>query len=313
MRRSKADDTNQRTKEAGSLKAPCRLNSALSIHGAVLLFGLAGVIGRAVSLPAVIVTLGRVVFSAVFLLLYLAFRKRGIRLDRKRDIGLMAVSGVILAAHWTTFLQSVQVSGVAVGTITFSTFPIFVTFLEPVFFREKLRLKNVLTAALMLLGVLIMAGRPEPDTRLTEGIMWGMGGSVTYAVLTLTNRKLSAAYDGGLISFYEQSVAAIVLLPALLILKPTFTVTDLAALLLLGILCTAVAHSLFISGLRRVKAQTAGIISGMEPVYGIALAFLLLQEVPGIPILIGGAIILGTSLFSTFAKRESPAAGESSV
>jgi len=48
----------------------------------------------------------------------------------------------------------------------------------------------------------------------------------------------------------------------------------------LGIVCTAGAHTLFIRGLREVRAQTASIISSLEPVYGIVLAFWLLGEKP---------------------------------
>jgi broad specificity polyphosphatase/5'/3'-nucleotidase SurE len=64
-----------------------------------------------------------------------------------------------MAIHWTTFFQSIQVSSVAIGTITFSTFPLFVTFLEPVIYKERLTLQNVLLA----IGFSLLNHNPEAD------------------------------------------------------------------------------------------------------------------------------------------------------
>ena len=115
-----------------------RKNGLASIHIAVLLFGLAGLFAKWVDLPAVIIVLGRVIFSSLFLLFLLKIKKECLRLLSGRDFLLMITAGIVLAVHWTTFMQSIQTSTVAVGTLTFSTFPLFVTFLEPVLFREKL-------------------------------------------------------------------------------------------------------------------------------------------------------------------------------
>jgi len=76
---------------------------------------------------------------------------------------------------------------------------------------------------------------------------------------------------------------------------------EIALLLVLGVLCTALAHTLFIDALARVSAHTASIVAGLEPVYGIALAFLLLGEVPSARTLFGGALILGAALYATRA------------
>lgn len=51
----------------------------------------------------------------------------------------MVGAGAVLAIHWSSYMQSIQSSTVAVGTLTVSTFPIFVIFLEPYLFHEKLK------------------------------------------------------------------------------------------------------------------------------------------------------------------------------
>ena len=97
------------------------------------------------------------------------------------------------------------------------------------------------------------------------------------------------------------------LLPTLFVLKPVITLADAGVLMMLGIIFTAVAHSLFISGLRTVKVRTAGILSGLEQVYGTLSAFLFLKEVPNFRECIGGVIILAAVFLSTLKPEEKAA------
>ena len=279
-----------------------RRNGLASIHIAVLLFGLAGLFAKWVDLPAVIIVLGRVIFSSLFLWFLLKIKKERLRLLSGRDYLLMITAGIVLAVHWTTFMQSIQTSTVAIGTLTFSTFPLFVTFLEPVLFREKIRLSSVVSAVIMLCGVLFIVPEFQLGNTMTQGVVWGMTGSLSYAVLSLMNRKFMEKYTSSLTAFYEQATAGIVLLPSVFLLKPAVNGKDILVLLLLGVVFTAVAHTMYIDGLGTVKVQTAGIISGLESVYGILAAFLFLGEKPGIKELAGGVIILGVVFYSTCAS-----------
>lgn len=279
-----------------------RRNGLASIHIAVLLFGLAGLFAKWVDLPAVIIVLGRVIFSSLFLWFLLKIKKERLRLLSGRDYLLMITAGIVLAVHWTTFMQSIQTSTVAIGTLTFSTFPLFVTFLEPVLFREKIRLSSVVSAVIMLCGVLFIVPEFQLGNTMTQGVVWGMTGSLSYAVLSLMNRKFMEKYTSSLTAFYEQATAGIVLLPSVFLLKPAVNGKDILVLLLLGVVFTAVAHTMYIDGLGTVKVQTAGIISGLESVYGILAAFLFLGEKPGIKELAGGVIILGVVFYTTFAS-----------
>lgn len=72
----------------------------------------------------------------------------------------------------------------------------------------------------------------------------------------------------------------------------------------IGFVCTVIAYSLYVSAQKGVRAQTAGIISGMETVYGIIFAFVFLREVPTVRELIGGAVILGVALYSSLKSDD---------
>lgn len=271
----------------------------LSLHLAVILFGIVGIFAKVVNQPSAIIVLGRVFFSSIFLFCFLYFRKQKIRLNQKWDYFWMIAAGGVLAMHWTFHMQAIQCSTVALGTIAFSTFPLFVTFLEPYFFHEKLKAADVICAIVMLIGVFIMIPEFEFSNSMTQGVIYGLGSALTYAVLGLLNRRFTETYQAAVVSFYEQGVACIVLLPTLFLLRPTITVKDVAMLCVLGVVFTALAHSLFINSLRTVKVRTAGIVSGLESVYSIVAALFFLGEVPSIKEILGGIIILGAVFYST--------------
>lgn len=273
--------------------------SLTEIHLAVFLFGLSGLFGKLVSLPPMTIVLGRTFFSSIFLFLIIFYLKKDIKLKEQRHYFYLVIMGLILAIHWSTFFMSIQVSTVAIGLLTFSTFPVFVTFLEPYFFKEKIKLSDVVLAIITFSGVALVVPKFELGNNLTQGVLWGILSGFTYSILSILNRKYVKEYSSIIISFYEQSAAAIILIPFLYFQKPVFESKDILLLLLLGVVFTGISHSLFINGLRNVKTQTAGIISTLEPVYGIIFAAFLLGEIPTLREMLGGIIILSTVFYST--------------
>ncbi len=275
----------------------------LYLHIAVMLFGLAGVAAQFVEIPAVLVALGRVICSSILLFVIAVFKKDRLRLDSKRDYIMIVLTGAVMGAHWTTFFQSIQVSTVAIGTITFSTFPLFLTFIEPVLFHEKLKKQSIVSAIVLFIGVLITIPEFSMANHTTIGIIWGMLSSFTYAILTLANRYFSARYTARTVCLYEQGSAAVVLLPALFLVEASWRIQDAAGVAFVGFVCTAFAHSLYVSAQKSVRAQTAGIVSGMETVYGIVYALLFLGEIPSIRELVGGAVILSVAMYSSLRSE----------
>ncbi len=273
--------------------------SLLEIHTAVLLFGLAGLFAKWVAQPAIVIVFGRVFFATLFLAILLASKKESIRLKQRRDYFYLALMGVVLAIHWVTFFQAIQLSTVAIGLLTFSTFPVFVTFMEPTFFNEKIRRTDIIVTLVTFLGVALVIPSLQLGNNMTQGVIFGVISGFTFAILSILNRKYVVDYSSRVIAFYQDATAVFLLLPFLFILQPTFTLPDILLLGLLGVLFTGVAHTLFIGGLAHVKAQTASIIASLEPVYGIITAALFLGEIPTLRVILGGLIILGATFYAT--------------
>jgi len=277
----------------------------LEIHIAVLFFGLAGLFGKLILLPPLVIVLGRVIFAAIFLAMLALYLQQNLLLNQKKDYLYLFIMGVILAIHWWTFFQAIRVSTVAVGLLTYSTFPIFVTFLEPYFFKEKIKRADIFLALVTFLGVILVIPRFEIADNITRGALWGIASGFTFALLSILNREYIKKYSSLAIAFYQDSAAAVVLLPFLFLREFTFTLKDILLLVLLGVCFTGIAHTLFIKGLTKVRAQTASIIACLEPVYGIVIAIFLLGEIPGLRVGLGGILILGTGFYATIQAKKS--------
>ena len=109
----------------------------LRVHLAVLLFGLSGLFGKLLGHHSLVIAWGRTVFSSLTLAGVLAAGGKGFRLEKRRDLLAFWGLGALLAFHWSSFYRAIQLSTVALGLISFSTFPIFITFLEPLFTGKK--------------------------------------------------------------------------------------------------------------------------------------------------------------------------------
>ncbi|MBQ4289297.1 MAG: EamA family transporter, partial [Clostridia bacterium] len=186
--------------------------------------------------------------------------------------------------------------------ITFAAFPLFMTILEPLVLKVRLTLMNILTAIMILIGVFITVPFSSVEGNIMAGALIGLCSSAAYAVLTLINKGLSAQNSATKVSFYEQATAAVILLPIALMQKTVIRPMDMGLLVVFGIITTALAHTLFVSGLKYIPAHLAGVFSSLETVYSILFAFLILGEVPSLREVVGAFIIIAATMIASYAE-----------
>jgi drug/metabolite transporter (DMT)-like permease len=281
-----------------------RVGSLLEIHLAVFLFGFPGLFGKWLALAPQVIVFGRVVFAALTLALVVLASRGSLRVASARDMRLLIICGLILSAHWTMFFRSVQVSTVAVALLSYSSFPVFTAFLEPLALKERWDPWSLALALFAAAGVFMIVPPSGLASPAFLGVAWGLGAGLTFSVLSLVNRRLARANSSLTVAFYQDAFAAAFLLPFALLAGPRIGARDIGLLVLLGVLGTAAAHTLFIDGLRRVPARTASVISSLEPVYGIFLAFVFLKESPSLRTLSGGVLILAATIIATIRARQ---------
>jgi len=276
-----------------------RRGTALAaLHGAVLLFGFAGLFGKWIDLSPVAIVLGRASVAAGVLGIVL-LKTRAVR--RPFELRLVT-NGAVLALHWVSFFAAIQASTVAIGLLGFASFPLFVLILEWLLLRRQWTARKAATALLVTAGMVALVPSFSWSDPTVQGIAWGLVSGFTFALLAVLNRRLVATRRAVDVAFWQNLTAALCLLPfawASPAALGTISPRDVALILVLGLVCTALAHTLFIAGLRDVSAHTASVIAALEPVYGIVLAVLLLGEIPNARTLAGGALIVSAAFVAT--------------
>ena len=187
--------------------------SLIQLHVSVVLAGGAGLFAKFIAASPVVITCGRTLFGLHALAGAAALMRSSLRLHSRRDLFMLALSGTVLAVHWFSFFLSIQVSTVAIGLLAFSTFPLFVTFLEPLIFRERLHSYDVIIALVVVAGLFLVTPSRDISNHLTQGVLWGVLSALTYAVLSLLNRSSVRVYPALTVAFYQQAFAALCALP----------------------------------------------------------------------------------------------------
>lgn len=267
----------------------------LSIHSAVLLFAISGLFAKWLSIPAMYIVFGRATFAALALSIFVIFVKKSKLKVSRRQLHGYFITGFLLAIHWVSFFAAIQFSNVTVGLITFATFPIFVSFIEPVVFRERFKISAVLQSFVVGVGVYLVLPEANMTNEILQGASLGVFSAFSFALLAIFNRKIVEKDSPLTVSFYQNLFAAIVLVPVLLLFKVTLTPQDIIILLLLGVVFTALSHSLFNYALTQLKTRVVSITVSLEPVYGILAAIVLLGEELTLKMVIGIIIVLVTN------------------
>ncbi|MBW2178286.1 MAG: EamA family transporter [Deltaproteobacteria bacterium] len=276
-----------------------KTQALISIHLSVLLFGVAGLFGKLIHLSPSMIVFGRTLFASIALAIVLPMLKTEFRIKSKSDLLGFFCMGAILAVHWMAFFHSIQISTVAIGLLTYSSFPIFVTFLEPFFLGEKVRVFDILISVVVFWGLVLVIPEFDLSNNLTRGVFWGVFSGFTFAVLSILNRRYVADYSALAIALYQDVVACLILLPFVGHSVLSLTSSQWSYLVLLGVVFTALAHTLFIRGMLVVKAQLASVIACLEPVYGILIALAVLHEIPSSREIFGGVVIVGAIVYAT--------------
>src|SRR6185369_14408317 len=100
------------------------------------------------------------------------------------------------------FFQSINISSVAIGLLSFSSFPLFTAAFEPLLLRQRLRGAELAGALLVLPGVYLLVPSVSLSDTTTQGVLWGVLAGATFAVLSVGNRWLGRRYTSVTISLY---------------------------------------------------------------------------------------------------------------
>ena len=271
---------------------------------ATLFISTSGVLGKYIDLSPEAIILCRASFAAVFIYIFCRIKKIDLKVQSKEDGYSFIISGFFMAAHWVTYFYALKLSNVAIGMLSMYTFPVITALLEPFFSRQKLNPIHVFLAFLVLIGVYMLVPDFSLENDQLKGILFGILSAFCYSLRNLTIKKHVKAYNGSMLMLYQMIIISVLLIPVLFFSDFSNLKSQLPLLLLIALLTTAIGHTMLVNSLKHFSVSTASIISSVQPIFGIIIAYIFVNEIPSFNTYIGGSLILLTVVIESVRSRK---------
>jgi drug/metabolite transporter (DMT)-like permease len=273
---------------------------------ATLFISTSGVLGKYIAMPSEVIIWFRSAFAMIFLYGFCKSKKINLRvIDLKTHVPFI-ISSLFTAGHWVTYFYALKLSNVAIGMLSLFTFPVITALLEPIFIKSKLNPVHLVLGLMVLIGLYILAPEFSMESSDVRGILFGLFSALCYSIRILILKQHVTLYNGSMIMFYQTFVITVILFPVLFFMDTSGFQSQFPYLLLLALLTTAIGHSLMVHSLKFFSASTATIISSIQPVFGIIIAFIVVDEVPSRNTIWGGLLIISTVFIETIRSKKTP-------
>ncbi|MDO5114564.1 MAG: DMT family transporter [Synergistaceae bacterium] len=282
----------------------------LKYIAALLLVGSNGIISSYIRLDSYEIVFLRTFIGSIFLTSFFFLsggRPRGLK--NKKDLAYLIAAGMAMGGNWMFLYEAYARVGVSVATLANYCGPVIVVALSPLLLRERLTVLKCAVFAVVLAGMFLVNG----NALLTEGFSWGLAcglmAALMYAFMVIFNKK--AAGIAGLENAAFQLLFSFLTVAAFMFAKRGFyfpPVTNLAPVLFLGVINTAVGCYLYFSAIPCLPAGIVAICGYLEPISALALSALFLSERLAPPQMAGAFLIIGGaalySAISMYKRKE---------
>ena len=228
----------------------------------------------------------------------------------KKGLLKFLITGIIIALHWIFFFKAIKVSNVSVALVTMSTGAFFTSLIEPIFFKRKLKLLEIILGLLVIVGLYIIFNF---ESQYKLGIGYALLSSFLGSLFAVLNGLFIKKYSASSISLY-QLLFGTLFVTFYLFLNNSFSISffslhksDWIYLLILSSICTAYAFIASVKVMKYLSPYTVMLTINLEPVYAIILALFVFgdKEKMKPEFYLGACIVLGVVLINGIIKNKS--------
>ncbi|WP_316736559.1 DMT family transporter [Pedobacter aquatilis] len=252
----------------------------LILHATVFIWGFTGVLGKVISIDAVPMVWYRVLIATSTLFAWFLITKKSLKITKKQFIQFFLTGGIV-AIHWIFFFHAIKVSTVSVTLVCLSSFTLFTAILEPLIKKQPIYMGDILVGLLIIAGIYMIF---KFESQYTLGIIFGLLAAVASSLFSTINSTFVQKSEPSIIGFYELIgglfwITIYRLYDGSLIEMPfNLSASDWFYLVILGTFCTSVAYVAGVSVMRTLSAFRVALVTNLEPVYGIILAYIFFQS-----------------------------------
>ncbi|HYN25082.1 MAG TPA: DMT family transporter [Pyrinomonadaceae bacterium] len=268
------------------------------VLAAVIIWSTGGLFIKWTSLSGLELSFGRSLLAAITVAIFT--RREGFGINQ-----VTAVGSLLYAALLLLFVFATKETTAANAIFLQYTAPLYVLILEPLFYKEKFRRRDLLTVIACVVGMsLFFVGKLRPQD--VTGNLLALASGLCFAFYFLLLRHSSSRDVNRASSvIYGNLLVVLIAAPAGLAALPGLGLHDGLAVLYLGVVQLGVAYTLFTLGMSRgIRSLDAGIVGYIEPVLNPIWVFLVLGEKPSKWALVGGVIIISAVVAHTTLKAK---------
>ncbi|MBL1419354.1 MAG: EamA family transporter [Alphaproteobacteria bacterium] len=285
-----------------------KLLNYTALHFAIFSWGASGVTANLMSLPAAGITVYRSAIAFVILLIINQFIKSAIKLTTREKMQLL-FTGAILGIHWWCFFASIKHSTVSIGLICIASGPIFIALLQPLVDKTRIKKTQLLLGSTSIVALAIIF---KFESQYTLGILIGLCAGLLDAFYTFFTSRTNQKISSSVMAQYQLLGAAAVIFGLYVFIEPDWqwltltTNADIWGVLFLGVICSAMAMTLYVFAVKKLSAFTAILSLNLEAVYGIALALIIFgeKEYMSAGLYFGGAMLICCVIADGYLSRE---------
>ena len=271
----------------------------------MIIWGSLGVFTRFIPLSALSLAFLRALIALPVLFVVMKMKKAD-----KVKLSLLKhylISGVLLGFGWLTLFYGFKHTSISSAVMIYSMCPVYVMIFAPLVLKETISKVQIAVIFISLLGLFLIVGHNLIEGYRYMGLVLSAISGMLYATIVLINRSIKFRVDNQTATFVQIFTAMIVLLPFVLIDGNILTVVNLDAMaviytILLGILHTGVAYTIFFSLYTHMKSVEIVSYSYLEPLFGILFSVIFVGETLTFPQIIGGILILGSTYIGEMLK-----------
>lgn len=278
--------------------------SKLYVAVSMAIWGTLGPFTQQIAVSSGELALYRACLASGLIAIYLTLSKQKMDFQAvKKEIVLLLLSGIAMGINWVLLFQAYRYTTISAATLSYYFAPVIVTLACPFLFKEKLTKKQILCFVMSTLGLVLIIGVGSLDRSGTHliGILYGLGAACLYATVVLMNKFIRNVT--GIHRTLMQFCGAIAVLVPYVLVSGGMHLEALdsmgwVCLLIVGLVHTGITYCLYFSALKDLSGQEASILSYIDPLVAIFVSFFLLGESMTPSQMVGGALILGFTLWN---------------
>ncbi|MDF2905424.1 MAG: putative permease, superfamily [Herbinix sp.] len=262
---------------------------------ALLLFGTNGIVASDISLSSYEIVYLRTLIGSILLVLIFVLTKGKLSfLQKKKQLLFLAVSGIALGTSWIFLYEAYQQIGVSFASLAYYCGPVIVMILAPILFQERLTITKGIGFLTVLVGIFMVNGQLAGSGANRWGLFCGTMSAVMYSIMVIFNKK--AKDITGLENSMLQLIFSFMTVAVFVTFQQGLNIhierSDVAPVLILGLLNTGIGCYLYFSSIGRLGVQTVAICGYLEPLSAVVFSVLLLREGMSLTQVIGATLIL---------------------